>query len=131
MRIAPLDRSQLAEAELVLADACPFDRATDVAEEKLFGDGPTGAPLALGAWDDRLVGVAAGAGRWLRLVAVTPRARKRGVGSALLAACESAARDRGETRITALDQPGNYLAPGIDERNDGVVTWLERRGWQR
>ena len=36
-----------------------------------------------------------------------------------------------ETRISALDQPGNYLAPGVDERNSEAIAWLERRGWVR
>src|SRR5258706_8537645 len=49
MRIDSLDHAQLAEAELVLADACAFDRATEVAEEKLFGEGPVLAPPAAGA----------------------------------------------------------------------------------
>lgn len=132
VKIAPLDHAQLAQAELVLADACPFDRATDVAEEKLFSPGPTAPALAFGAWDgDALVGVAAVSARWLRLVAVIPRARKQGAGSALLAACEDTARASGETTLRTLDQPGNYLAPGIDERNSYAIAWLERRGYQR
>lgn len=132
MRIAPLDRSELAAAELVLADACAFDRATEVAEEKLFESGPTTVPLAFGAWRDReLVGVATVAGRWLRVLAVIPGARGRGFGSALLAACENAARGAGEARLRTLDEPGNYLAPGVDTRNQHAIAWLERRGYQR
>ena len=131
VRVAPLDRSDLAEAELVLADACAFDRATEVAEEKLFDPGPAGPARAFGAWDvtNRLVGVAAIAGKWLRLVAVVPPARRHGAGSALLAACEVAARDAGDATLRTLDQPGNYLAPGIDERNTYLIGWLQRRGW--
>jgi GNAT superfamily N-acetyltransferase len=126
VHIAPLDRGQLAQAELVLADACAFDRAMEVAEEKLFGDAPAGAPQAFGAWDnDALIGVAAACGKWLRLLAVVPRARKRGAGRALLAACEAVGVRR------TLDQPGNYLAPGIDMRNSDAIAWLERRGWRR
>ncbi|HEY5952452.1 MAG TPA: GNAT family N-acetyltransferase [Kofleriaceae bacterium] len=132
MNVAPLQRSRLAEAELVLADACAFDRATDVADEKLFGPGPTSAAQAFGAWaGNDLIGVAAVSARWLRVLAVVPRARKSGAGSALLAACETAARAEGMTKLSALDQPGNYLAPGIDERNDTAIAWLEKRGWQR
>jgi hypothetical protein len=36
----------------------------------------------------------------------------------------------GETRLRTLDQPGNYLAPGLDERNVETIGWLERRGWR-
>ena len=132
MNVAPLQRSKLADAELVLADACAFDRATEVADEKLFAPGPSSAAQAFGAWDGtELVGVAAVSARWLRVLAVMPRARKAGIGTALLAACEGAARAEGMRKLSALDQPGNYLAPGIDERNHDAIAWLEKRGWQR
>lgn len=116
----------------MLAVACAYDRAAEVADEKLFGPGPRGGSQALGAWDGAtLVGVAAVASNRVRVLAVVPGARGRGIGSALLGACEAAARAAGETALRALDQPGNYLAPGIDERNAAVIAWLERRGWRR
>jgi len=139
MRVAPLPPSILPFAEVVLEEACAFDRAGEVAEEKLFAPGPLsapragspppeiGRPSAFGAWDDanELIGVAAAHGKWLRVLAVVPAARGRGAGSALLTACEQAGARR------TLDQPGNYLAPGIDVRNTETIAWLERRGWQR
>jgi GNAT superfamily N-acetyltransferase len=132
MNVAPLPRAKLSEAELVLADACAFDRATEVADEKLFGPGPSSAAQAFGAWQgNELVGVAAVSARWLRVLAVTPRARRAGAGSALLAACEAAARAEGMRKLSALDQPGNYLAPGIDDRNTDAIAFLDKRGWQR
>jgi GNAT superfamily N-acetyltransferase len=132
MRIEPLGRSSLAEATAVLAVACAYDRAAEVAEEKLFGAGPRGLPEALGAWDgDALIGVAAVSANRIRVLAVAPDARGRGAGSALLTACETAARSAGETALRTLDQPGNYLAPGIDERDTATIAWLERRGWRR
>jgi GNAT superfamily N-acetyltransferase len=133
MRVSTLGASELAAVRDVLAAACAFDRAAEVAHEKVFGDGPAGIVAhAVGAYDgERLVGVASTSGRYLRVLAVTPEARGRGTGSALLAACEQHARDAGEPRLRALDQPGNYLAPGIDERNREALGWLARRGWQR
>jgi GNAT superfamily N-acetyltransferase len=139
VRVAPLPRSMLPFATVVLEQACTFDRADLVAHEKLFGRGPLSAPrpgapapelaspATFGAWDDAndLVGVAASCGRWLRVLAVHPSARGRGAGSAQLAACEQAGARR------TLDQPGNYLAPGIDVRNTDTIAWLERRGWKR
>ena len=132
MRVGPLDRSQLAEATAVLAAACAFDRAADVAHEKLFGASPSGLPRSFGAWDgETLAGVAAVGGSRIRVLAVVPAARGRGAGSALLAACEADAKAAGEATLRTLDQPGNYLAPGIDERNTETIAWLERRGWAR
>ena len=61
---------------------------------------------------------------WLRLLAVAPRACRAGVGSALLARCELLAKTDGQTKLSALDQPGNYLAPGIDARNLHAIAWL-------
>nr|HEX4313886.1 GNAT family N-acetyltransferase [Kofleriaceae bacterium] len=133
-RIATLDRTALDAARAVLAAACTHDRAAEVAAEKLFGDGPNGAAAhAFAAHDDagRLVGAAAVSGRYLRVLAIAPDARGRGAGSALLAACEDHARAAGESRLRALDQPGNYLAPGIDDANLDTLAWLARRGWQR
>ena len=132
VRIGSLDCSLLPEVTAILAAGCPFDRAAEVADEKLFGDGPGGPPRALGAWEgDALVGVAAVSGSRIRVLAVAPGARARGLGRALLDACCAAARDAGVTTLRTLDQPGNYLAPGIDERNTAVIGWLERRGWHR
>jgi len=132
VRIGPLDRSQLEEATAVLAAGCAFDRAGVVADEKLFGPSPRGLPRTFGAWDgETLVGVAAVGGSRIRVLAVAPAARGRGAGSALLAACEADARAAGEASLRTLDQPGNYLAPGIDERNTETIGWLERRGWVR
>jgi GNAT superfamily N-acetyltransferase len=132
MRVAQLDRARLADATHVLAAGCAFDRAADVADEKLFGAGPEGQPRAFGAWlGDDLVGVACMCGRWLRVLAVMPHARRQGIGGALLAACEAIARQEGAPRLRAVDQPGNYLAPGVDERNRETIAWLERRGFVR
>jgi len=131
VRIAPLDRTQLAEATRVLAVACVHDRAAEVADEKLFGSAPGGAPHAFGAWlGESLAGVAAVAANRIRVLAVTPEHRGRGIGSALLGACEDTARAAGETTLRTLDQPGNYLAPGVDERDTATIAWLRRRGYE-
>lgn len=116
---------------MVLAGACRFDRAADVAEEKLFGDAPNGEVAAWAVCDgDRIAAVAAASERWVRLVAVAPAVRGRGVGSALLSRAEQWIASRGHDTARALDQPGNYLSPGIDARNTESIEWLQRRGWQ-
>jgi GNAT superfamily N-acetyltransferase len=129
--IAPLTAADLDEARGLLADACAFDTAARVADEKLFGAAPAPhATLALGARaNGRLVGVAVVSGRWLRLLAVAPDARRRGVGSALLDAAVATARGWGATRLRAGGQPGNYLAPGVDTRAVETLAFLARHGF--
>jgi GNAT superfamily N-acetyltransferase len=132
MRIEPLERAQLAEATEVLAAACAFDRADVVAEEKLFGPGPSSTAHPLAAWrGDQLVGVAAVAANRLRVLAVTPAHRRHGHGTALLEACIAHARSQHRTTLRTLDEPGNYLAPGVDARDAETLAWLERRGFRR
>jgi len=130
--LRPLGPADLPAARDVLAAACPFDRAADVAEEKLFAPG-AGAPAAAWGALDRgaLIGLAVASGRWLRLLAVAPGARRRGAGTLLLTAAERAVAAAGAGRARTLDQPGNYLAPGVDLRNQEAIAWLERRGYRR
>ncbi len=133
VELRELDRADLGEASALLAAACPHDAAAAVAEEKLFGTVPgSDSSDTLGAFvRDHLVGLVATAGQWLRLLAVHPEVRGRGIGTALLAAGESAATRAKAARLRTLDQPGNYLSPGIDDRAADDIAWLERRGYRR
>jgi len=130
-------RTDLPVAKGLLARACPGYGAEVVAEEKLFGPalGPDGkeiTPVAYAAFDgDQLAGVAAASGAWIRLLAVLPAARGRGIGTALLAAVESAIAAFGASAARTLAQPGNYLAPGVDARDADTLGWLSRRGYAR
>jgi mycothiol synthase len=114
----------------LLAAACAFDDAAPVAEEKIFGAAPAGArSAAVGAFEGgALVGLSVASARWIRLLAVAPAARGRGIGTALLAAAESALEGR---TARTMDQPGNYLAPGVAAANVETIAWLERRGYRR
>jgi len=133
IHISPVFSEHLAPARELLGQACAFDDAARVAEEKLFGDGADGrAAAVLGAWDrDALVGLAVVDGRFLRVFAVAPAGRGRGVGGRLLDAACAHARSDGQTRLSVGGGAGNYLAPGIDERDAGTRTWFERRGFAR
>jgi GNAT superfamily N-acetyltransferase len=131
--VTELTRSALDAARALLGRACEYDPAAAVAEEKLFGGSPPAmTPCGtLGAFEDGvLVGVTAHAGRWLRLIAVDPPARRRGVGHALLDEVMRRARHGGVAKLRVGDQPGNYLAPGVDERNGVLLEFLEKRGFQ-
>lgn len=141
VELRDLDRADLDAARRLLAAACPFDDAAAVAEEKLFGASasvPAAALVSVGAFaGEALVGVTVASGNRVRLLAVHPEARRRGVGTVLLAHAESSIAGwcRGHTPLAAaeartMDQAGNYLAPGIDDRNRETITWLSRRGWR-
>lgn len=128
--IDELTAADLPAAQALLATACAHDQAAAVAEEKLLGAGPRGLPTALAARDGGdLVGVAATSGDRIRLLAVAPAARRRGVGGALLAACEATIWSGAHRRARVLDEPGNYLAPGVDVANADTIAWLIRRGY--
>lgn len=129
--VAPLLRGTLAEATALLERACAFDAGSSVASEKLFDLG-AGDLVAepLGAFaGDQLLGVACTSGKWIRLLAVDPAARDRGVGVLLLSRCEAQIANHGATART-LDQPGNYLSPGIDTQNQQSIDWLAKRGYR-
>lgn len=131
IELRSLDRSELPAARGLLERACAHDRAGPVAAEKLFGPAP-GHPAGrtTAAWlGDELVGVTCASARWIRLLAVAPEARGRGLGTVLLAAAESDIARTGGTTARTGDQPGNYLAPGIDQRNTETIAWFERRGY--
>ena len=130
IELRELTPGDLPAARALLASACAFDDAAPVAQEKIFGGDPAGArPAAVGAFDGgALVGLSVASASWIRLLAVAPAARRRGIGTALLAAAESAVD--GPTART-MDQPGNYLAPGVAAGNLETITWLERRGYTR
>jgi GNAT superfamily N-acetyltransferase len=132
IELRDLTPADLGGARALLAAACAHDRAAAVAAEKLFGAAPGGhASRALAAFADGApVGVSVASGRWVRLLAVHPKARGRGVGTALLAGAESAIAAGGAATARTADQPGNYLAPGIDERDADTIAWLGRRGYR-
>jgi len=128
VEIRGLTREHLPAARALLMDALPHDRVGVVAEEKLFGSDGARAGVALGAFEgDRLDGVLAAAGRWIKLLAVDARVRRRGIGTQLL---ERARETAAGGKLRVLDHPGNYLSPGLDARYGDARTWLERRGFR-
>ena len=126
MHLGPIDRHRLGDARALLAAALPYDRVDVVAAEKLFGDDGARAGRTVGAWDgESLVGVAAAAGRFVKLLAVAAAHRRRGIGSALLDAV--AAPDGARLRVG--DHPGNYLSPGVDVRYAEGRAFFAARGF--
>jgi GNAT superfamily N-acetyltransferase len=122
--IVALTREHLAAARALLVAALPYDRIDVVAEEKLFGDNGKRTGAAFGAFDgERLVGVIATAGRWIKLLAVDEAYRRRGLGTQLLARAEG-------SPLRVMDHPGNYLSPGLDERYQAARAFFAARGFR-
>jgi len=102
-----------------------FARANDgpyaldaVAGEKCFGEGIAGAPVARIYGD--FEGAAVTCGKWLRVLVVDRNARRRGIGSALLA-------DSNASVIFA--EPGNYFTPGVFAGDEGTRAFFAKRGF--
>ena len=102
------------------ANDTPYDLPA-VAEEKCFGRGYAGEPVVRVYGD--MQGAAVTCGKFLRILAVDRDARRRKIGSALLADAES----RGATLIAA--EPGNYLTPGVLATDHGAMAFLRKHGY--
>jgi GNAT superfamily N-acetyltransferase len=127
VHIAALAPVHLDDARALLVTALPHDRIDVVAAEKLFGDNGTRQGAAFGAFEgDTLTGVVAVAGRWVKLLAVETRHRRKGIGSALLAHVEPYAAGRS---LRVADHPGNYLSPGLDGRYHDGRAFFAARGF--
>jgi GNAT superfamily N-acetyltransferase len=118
--IRPATRSDLPAITALLrrANATPYDIGA-VAEEKAFGRGYGGeaAPRVF-VENDQIIGVAVTCAGFLRILAVDPPQRRRGVGSQLL---------RNEHVVFA--EPGNYFTPGVIESDAATRAFLRKHGW--
>lgn len=134
--LRPLGLSDLAPATALLAAALPWDKVDVVAAEKLFGGNGRRSGQTLGVFSQslELLGILGHAGRFIKLLAVRPDAQRRGIGTALLATvrqllAEQTADPRtGPPRLRIGDHPGNYLAPGVDERYGAAHSFFRARG---
>lgn len=106
---------------LVRANATPYDIRT-VAEEKVAGAGYAGEPVVRVHGD--YAGVSVTCGKHLRLLAVDPAQRGRGIGTALLRDAES----RGASIVAA--EPGNYFTPGIIDSDVATLEFFRKRGYK-
>lgn len=113
---------------LLAANDTPYDIAK-VAEEKLFEAGFAGEPVTTVYEEDgALRGVIVTCGRWIRLIAVDPDYRRRGIGSALLADAE--ARLIAERRLVFAAEAGNYFTPGVPAGDATTIAFLKKHSYR-
>ena len=118
IEVGPLSYDSLEEARALLEKATPYDLASQVAEEKLFGGAPAGPATALGVRaDGKLAGIAVTSSQWLRLFVVGPKFLGAGVGKELLDAAEAQCRDAGVDRVifTLPSEERAAVTPVIDQ----------------
>ena len=127
--VSPLLHEHLSEATQLLKAACPQTRAHLVAEEKLFGTDESHASRVAVWQDSQLFGLAVTSDQWLRVLAVAPEHRNRGIGTTLLQSAEHSAASWGAKQLRTMDQPGNYLSPGVSDTDIETQKWLSRRGF--
>jgi mycothiol synthase len=77
------------------------------------------------------VGTGRGAVGFVKLLAVDPDRRRRGIGSALLAELEGRLAARGATTLRVFADSPHYLRPGVDFRDTPFISFLERRGFEQ
>lgn len=107
----------------------PYNLAA-VAEEKCFGRGAGGDPLCLGTMrDGELAGVLVVSGRFIRILCVSRKHRRDGIGSAMIRRAEQHARELHAKRLLISGEPANYFVPGIPKDDTASMEWLERHGF--
>lgn len=105
------------------ANDAPYDLVA-VAEEKAFGEGVAGKPYVRVFEEDGVLhGAAVTCGRCLRLLIVDRGARRRGIGTALVADAEA----HGANVIAA--EPGNYFTPGVLMTDETARGFFRGRGY--
>ena len=109
---APDDAGDPVGTVLVVADGeTPVGVA--VAVVRSLGEGPDPVRLA-----------------WLKLIAVDPDHRRRGIGHELLAAVEAWAWEQGASELHLAGSPPFYLWPGVDATATEMLCLVESRGYR-
>jgi mycothiol synthase len=126
------DASQIAAFTRV---ACPFDLLSTASVERAIFYEPDDPLLVVGVFDGGLDAVAAAVVRgeqaWVKFLAVHPRVRLGGIGTALLARLEDFARSNGATSMQVGNSAPYFVVPGVDPRSTETVCFFQSRGYAR
>jgi mycothiol synthase len=141
LRWRHLTPDDLPRASDLLRQALVHDHLTPAGVRHLLIDDPGFDPALTRTVEDggRLVGIAVGAAPdeqlqapgGIKLFAVAPSHRRRGIGTRLLDEVEGALRARGVASCVALNCGTNRLALGLDVRYTAALCLLWQRGYER
>jgi mycothiol synthase len=131
VRIRPATAADLSSLRALLLEANETSLPIGaVVREKCFDEGFGGEARAIVADEGgTLTGVAVTCGSALRLIAVAPEERRRGVGSQLMR--EILEESRARKRLVVGAAPGNYLVPGVPLSASETIRFLRNRGFER
>jgi GNAT superfamily N-acetyltransferase len=131
VRVSELDAPVIAAFTRV---GCPYDLlSTGSVRRSIFAD--PDPQIVLGCYGAGLEGVGAGVIRgdsgWVKLLAVHPMSRRRGIGSLLLDRIESFCRENGARTIEMGTSAPYYVVPGVDVRLMEAIALLNGRGYEQ
>ena len=114
--------------------ACAYDLlSTTSVQRAVFAD--PGPQRVFGVYNGGLdavaIGVVRGVRGWVKFLAVHPRNRRTGIGSALLEQVESFCRDNGASSVEVGNSAPYYVSPGVDVRTSEAVCFYEALGYKR
>jgi len=129
-----LDESAAPQIAAFTRVACAYDLlSTTSVQRSIFAD--PDRQLVLGLYDGGLdavaVAVLRGERAWVKFLAVHPRVRRQGVGSAMLERLESFCRDNGASAVEIGTSAPYYVSPGVDVRYSEAVCFYEALGYKR
>jgi len=132
--ILPVDRQDIDEITRLLRETLIFDEISiPLVYEKIWEDGDYQPHLTLKYVEGgRIVGMIMGVKRntrgYVKLIAVAPEYRNRGIGTQLLERVEHGLAGVKEIRV--IGSPPNYLTPGIDPRYTEAYVFFKRHGYE-
>lgn len=125
----------------LLSESLVYDAITaDLLNEKLYEDPHFDRDMVLVADEDgQIAGFMQGVTRdirgerigYLKLMAVAPGSRKKGLARQMYENMEALMGDRGVKKMRIFDAPLNYFQPGIDPRYTEALCFVWRMGFER
>jgi GNAT superfamily N-acetyltransferase len=115
--------------------ACAFDLLSTSSVERSIFHEPDDPSTTLAYFDIGLEAVGSAVVRaeqgYVKFLAVHPRARLQGVGTAVLERLESFCREHGATSMQLGSSAPFYVVPGVDVRYTEAICFFHARGYRR